>query len=714
MKNITKNIQVFIYKSLLLTGLFFATQTQAEAEKTIIVFDASGSMWGQIDGKSKIEIAREAFANLKSDWQVDNGGIGLIAYGHNRKGDCSDIEMLVNPSEGDVGLVSDAISSLRPKGKTPLSDAVKMAAQKLKYQEEKATIILFSDGIETCSADPCALSNDLAADGIDFTAHVIGFGLSQDADKEQLRCIAENTGGKYFDANNAQDLNDALNDVTAIAPVVKTEKTVKTSKVTFMLRMVAGSVRPNKMRYVATNLDSHERINLPPLEGTREVLTSVDTELPYGEWKIEIISKEGYGSTNVVVGKRTNDVIVKFKNNEMKLELADNGPYQLGMKQSFYLNAVNTMPYNMQVIIVLLPVNSMKFAERVQHTSLNGKKSNGVSEIVFDSPKIAGNYEIVLAKGYDLTKAFARFPVTYVSHTEPKWNGSLEGAIGGNLPVNISGVMQRYGSLTIENDSTEGNKYQIMELTSTDGVFLPMPDAAGQYDLIYEYRDENNEDQRQNLGKLTVGDITLKDDADSVDAPDAEVSEVVAPVKVNKNPIISGWGDRNTPSNIHEVLRINYPDNDYVKRCENIKCSYDDTILKVKNIPLIDGFSLLGPTLLKNGQLTVTLINEVNGEFVILNPKSLTNASKDKCITGTVNVYTGHADSICSVKNGNVYTKKMREILVNWAFVHNAAILKKQQDDKENPVLVPSNISGAKALSQQEIDQIFKKFKGEK
>lgn len=30
------------------------------AERTIVVLDASGSMWGRIDGRPKLEIAREA------------------------------------------------------------------------------------------------------------------------------------------------------------------------------------------------------------------------------------------------------------------------------------------------------------------------------------------------------------------------------------------------------------------------------------------------------------------------------------------------------------------------------------------------------------------------------------------------------------------------------------------------------------------------------
>ena len=43
----------------LVTSLALPLSAHAEG-KSIIVLDASGSMWGQIDGRAKLEIAREA------------------------------------------------------------------------------------------------------------------------------------------------------------------------------------------------------------------------------------------------------------------------------------------------------------------------------------------------------------------------------------------------------------------------------------------------------------------------------------------------------------------------------------------------------------------------------------------------------------------------------------------------------------------------------
>ena len=177
--------------------------------KVMVVMDSSGSMWGQIDGRSKRDIAREAVRAMV-DGNPDLGSAGLIAYGHRRKGDCKDIELMRSP--GASVPLADAVDKLVPVGKTPLTAAVETAANALKIEENRATVILVTDGIETCDADPCAAGLSLEERGIDFTTHVIGFGLSADEGR-QVACLAEETGGRYIEASNAGELSEALKSV---------------------------------------------------------------------------------------------------------------------------------------------------------------------------------------------------------------------------------------------------------------------------------------------------------------------------------------------------------------------------------------------------------------------------------------------------------------------------------------------------------------------
>ncbi len=194
-------------------SLFLAAPSRAAEEESILVLDASGSMWGQIDDEAKITIAKRVLDELLDELPSDRL-LGLIAYGHNRKGDCGDIEELA-PIGSDRSAISDAVKGINPKGKTPMIASVTMAAEKLRYTEERATVILISDGIETCAPDPCAAANALEQTGVDFTAHVIGFGVSGENEQAQLRCIAENTGGRFVLAANAGELSAALQETMA-------------------------------------------------------------------------------------------------------------------------------------------------------------------------------------------------------------------------------------------------------------------------------------------------------------------------------------------------------------------------------------------------------------------------------------------------------------------------------------------------------------------
>ena len=186
------------------------------ADRTIIILDASGSMWGKIDGKPKLEIARQSLRTVLQSLPADRE-VGFMAYGHREKGSCEDIELIVPPAAGTAGAITTAAGSMKFLGKTPLTAAVRKAAEALKYTEDKATVVLITDGLETCNADPCALGKELKASGVDFTAHVVGFGLTADEGR-QVACLAENTGGKYIQATDAAGLEDALKQTVAEKP----------------------------------------------------------------------------------------------------------------------------------------------------------------------------------------------------------------------------------------------------------------------------------------------------------------------------------------------------------------------------------------------------------------------------------------------------------------------------------------------------------------
>lgn len=200
-----------------LAGLLIGLSSVASAnEATLVVLDASGSMWGQIEGRPKLDIARETLAGALAALPATTE-IGLMAYGHRRRGDCGDIELVVPPSAGSADAINAAVRDMKFQGMTPLTESVRRAAVALRHTERAARVVLITDGVETCDADPCALGEELAASGVDFTAHVVGFGLSEQEGR-QVACLAERTGGRYLQANDVAALQAALQQAMVEAP----------------------------------------------------------------------------------------------------------------------------------------------------------------------------------------------------------------------------------------------------------------------------------------------------------------------------------------------------------------------------------------------------------------------------------------------------------------------------------------------------------------
>ena len=101
------------------------------------------------------------------------------------------------------------VTRQRPVGKTPLGNSLITAASYFNNKGQEANLIVLSDGIESCGVDPCRTIRDLQAQGAKMTAHVIGFDLDA-RDANEIRCIADLTGGTYVDASRADQLIDGF------------------------------------------------------------------------------------------------------------------------------------------------------------------------------------------------------------------------------------------------------------------------------------------------------------------------------------------------------------------------------------------------------------------------------------------------------------------------------------------------------------------------
>ena len=187
---------------------------------TIIVLDGSGSMWGRVAGSTKIEAARTAVEYVLEEIDADEL-LGLVVYGHRKKGDCSDIELLV-PVGGSRAEIKKAVNETKPTGMTPLTASIQFAFEQIK-ETKQPRIILVSDGRETCHKDPCTAAREMKESNPNLIIHVVAFDLNQ-KDTESIACISEETEGQMFQANDTESLSESLK--LAIAQPADTEEII--------------------------------------------------------------------------------------------------------------------------------------------------------------------------------------------------------------------------------------------------------------------------------------------------------------------------------------------------------------------------------------------------------------------------------------------------------------------------------------------------------
>jgi hypothetical protein len=183
-----------------------------------LILDASNSMWGQIQGVAKIAIAKEVLE------QIINGlpegmNVGLRLYGHryglNDRRACQDTELKVPIAPLDRTVLIDIIKKIQPRGKTPLVYSVLQAGGDF-TGIPNGSIILITDGIESCDGDIDAIAPALKESGIELKLHIVGFDIKEAEARAELEAIAKSTEGTYLDAKDSQELLMSLEQTLTI------------------------------------------------------------------------------------------------------------------------------------------------------------------------------------------------------------------------------------------------------------------------------------------------------------------------------------------------------------------------------------------------------------------------------------------------------------------------------------------------------------------
>ena len=186
------------------------------APTVMFLLDGSGSMWGRLarEKEAKFDIAREALSQTLPRISPQ-AQVGLASFGHRRRSNCNDAEVIVAPAPNNVEQILTPLAKINATGKGPLVLGMLETAEAI-GKSAPASIVLLHDDVDNCGQDACAAANAIAKANPRLTIYSIGIGLDK-AKLKAMSCLAQATGGKQFDAQDAAGIASALNQIVTLA-----------------------------------------------------------------------------------------------------------------------------------------------------------------------------------------------------------------------------------------------------------------------------------------------------------------------------------------------------------------------------------------------------------------------------------------------------------------------------------------------------------------
>jgi Ca-activated chloride channel family protein len=201
-----------------LAACCFGTVTLAQdaPPTAMVIVDGSGSMWGSLgtDKRPKLELVRDALRALLPSLRPE-ARIGLASFGHRRRGNCGDAEVIVPPEAGSAERLAVPIDKMNAMGKGPLVLALRESANAI-AGATPASIVLIADDLDNCGQDICAAMGEILAASPNLVVHTVAIGFDK-AKLAHIACIAQQTGGKLWDAQDAAGVASALGQAVTLA-----------------------------------------------------------------------------------------------------------------------------------------------------------------------------------------------------------------------------------------------------------------------------------------------------------------------------------------------------------------------------------------------------------------------------------------------------------------------------------------------------------------
>ncbi|MBK1833375.1 vWA domain-containing protein [Roseibacillus ishigakijimensis] len=193
------------------------TLTFAEESSVHVILDASGSMLKGEGDEERIDLAKETLISFMEENVPAGTLFSLRVFGHLEKGSCES-ELIIPPAPLDVTGMKPLVEEIEAinLAKTPLAASLTKVPQDLAGVSGARTVILLTDGEETCEGDPAAVIRELRSEGTDVRVNIVGYGIEEREVRENFESWAAIGDGRYFDAPEPVELSGALQGAVAV------------------------------------------------------------------------------------------------------------------------------------------------------------------------------------------------------------------------------------------------------------------------------------------------------------------------------------------------------------------------------------------------------------------------------------------------------------------------------------------------------------------
>ncbi len=288
---------------ILCAGLGLSQSSAKTTTRILFIFDGSNSMFGEWQSDRKIEVAKKLmYETMDQLKEIPNLEVALRMYGHQTKirpgqQDCNDTKLEVPFAKDNFSKIKTKISSLEPKGTTPIARSLLQAGDDFPPRENcRDVIILVTDGIEACDEDPCAVAKMLREKGIEVRPYVIGIAMDMESLKD-FKCI-----GKAYDAMTEESfksvmkvvMSEALNNTTLQVKLNNIKKQPKETDVTMSFKDKKSGKIMYTFMHTLDNYQKPDTLTISPLYTydiivhTTPEVTIEDVKLTPGEHNIAI------------------------------------------------------------------------------------------------------------------------------------------------------------------------------------------------------------------------------------------------------------------------------------------------------------------------------------------------------------------------------------------------------------------------------------------